>query len=133
MEKAKELIAELKQLMGKTDTESEARRDEIAEWFKVNNSEENSKLMQDFIADGLAEIKTETETLRRQIEDEDYRLLPISYIAKNYFGKSQAWLSQRINGIPVRGKVYTLNAEQKQIFNTAMQDISKKFGSFRLQ
>ena len=56
----------------------------------------------------------------------------MSYIAKHYFGKSSAWLSQRINGTLVRGKAYTLNDEQKRIFNNALQDISSRIGSLHL-
>ena len=47
-------------------------------------------------------------TIREQIND-IVDLIPVSYIAKNYFGKSRAWLYQRINGYKVRGQVYTLN------------------------
>lgn len=132
MEDFNVMLTELKGLMGKTDQQSEKRRDEIAQWVKEHNTPEIEKQWCKFIEDGLAEIKSDTEVLRRQIEDEDYRLLPLSYIAKHYFGKSQAWLSQRINGSPVRGKVYTLNAEQKQIFNNALKDIGKKIGSFQI-
>ena len=132
MNKAKELIKELKQLMGLTDPASEARRDEIAEWFKENNTPENVELFQNFMADGLDEARAEVASLRREIKDEDYRLLPLSYIASHYFKKSAAWLSQRINGTPVRGKVYTLNTEQKNLFNQAVKEIGAKIGSFQL-
>ena len=129
---AKELIKELAGLIGKTDARSEARRDEIAAWFKENNTPENVAMMQQFINNGLDEVNAEITDLRRQIKDEDYRLLPLSYIAGHYFKKSSAWLCQRINGTPVRGKVYTLNTEQKTIFNQALKEIGQKIGSFQL-
>lgn len=65
---------------------------------------------------------------RRQTGDK-YEILPIPYIARHYFGKSAAWLHHRINGNPVRGKVYTLSPEQKEVFNAACRDISQKIGS----
>ena len=132
MDKAKALIKELKGLMGKTTPESEARRNEIFAWFKEHDDEQSQALFDQFMDEGISEMEAEVADIRRQIDDEDYRLLPISYIAKKYFGKSHAWLSQRINGTKVRGHVYTLNEEQKRIFNSAMEDLSKFYGSFRL-
>ena len=60
------------------------------------------------------------------------KLLPLRYIAQKYFGKSAAWLSQRLNGSEVRGHVYTLNAEQKSIFNRAVQEIGQRISSLQL-
>ena len=132
MKEAKALVKELKSLMDKTDPQSEARFKEIKNWFGEHKDDETQKIFDDFMEEGLADVEVEIEDIRRQINDEDYRLLPISYIAKKYFGKSHAWLSQRINGTKVRGHVYTLNDEQKRIFNNAMDDLSKFYGSFRL-
>lgn len=56
-------------------------------------------------------------------------IVPISYIAKNYFGKSRAWLYQRINGYRVRGHVYTLNDNELETFNRALKEIGNKIGS----
>lgn len=132
MEDVKSILEELKSLMSKNDAKSETRRNEIAEWLKNYRTPEVEEEFRKFMEDGLTDITTEINDIRKQIADDDYRLLPLSYIAKKYFGKSHAWLSQRINGTKVRGHVYTLSDEQKQIFNTAMQDLSKFYGSFRL-
>ena len=132
MEEAKVLVEELKELMPKMDEQSEKRIGEITQWFKEHRSEENDALLRTFMEEGVNEVGAEIADIRRQIADEDYRLLPLSYIAHKYFGKSHAWLSQRINGTKVRGHVYTLNDEQKQVFNSAMQDLSRFYGSFRL-
>ena len=99
--------------MDKDDSKSKERRDEIALWFKEHKTQETEELMRQFLEDGVTDIAAEVQDIRRQITDEDYRLLPISYIATKYFGKSHAWLSQRINGTKVRGRVYTLNPEQQ--------------------
>lgn len=123
---------ELRELMGKTDKISETRRDEISLWIKENSdNEEVAKAYGQFMETGLSEIESGIKDIRTQIES-NYELLPISYIAKHYFGKSRAWLYQRINGNKIRGKVYTLNDEQKGIFNSAVQDIAKKIGSVQL-
>ena len=67
-------------------------------------------------------------TIREQM-NEIMDLVPVSYIAKNYFGKSRAWLYQRINGYKVRGRVYSLNEKEVETFNRALKDISNKIGS----
>lgn len=132
MEELRKVLDELKTLMYKDDEQSEKRRIEIARWLGEHDSPEVKRAFEAFMDEGLADIETEVQDIRKQIADEDYKLLPISYIAKKYFGKSHAWLSQRINGTKVRGRIYTLNEEQKQTFNKAMQDLSDFYGSFRL-
>ena len=132
MEKAKELIKEMGTLMGKTDARSEQRRQEIALWFKDNSTPENDALFDDFITKGVGQVAEELESIRHQLEADEYKLLPLSYIATHYFGKSKAWLYQRVNGLKVRGRRYTLNEEQRAIFNNAVQDISRRIGSISI-
>lgn len=132
MEKAKELIKEMGTLMGKTDARSEQRRQEIALWFKDNSTPENDALFDDFITKGVGQVAEELESIRHQLEADEYKLLPLSYIATHYFGKSKAWLYQRVNGLKVRGRRYTLNEEQRAIFNDAVQDISRRIGSISI-
>ncbi len=132
MENINSIFNELKSLMGKTDKASEERRDEISLWLKENSANEEVKEAYNrFMTEGLAEVKSGVDKLREQI-DSRYDLLPISYIAQHYFGKSKAWLYQRLNGNKVRGKVYTLNDEQKNIFNSAVKDIARQIGSVQL-
>lgn len=132
MENINSIFNELKSLMGKTDKASEERRDEISLWLKENSANEEVKgAYNRFMTEGLAEVKSGVDKLREQI-DSRYDLLPISYIAQHYFGKSKAWLYQRLNGNKVRGKVYTLNDEQKNIFNSAVKDIARQIGSVQL-
>ena len=70
-------------------------------------------------------------SIREQLEG-IIEFLPMSYIAKHYFGKSASWLYQRINGNKVGGRSYTLNEEQKATFNRALQDIAKRISSFSI-
>lgn len=62
----------------------------------------------------------------------DEEFLPLSYIARTYFHKSRAWLHQCLNGYQVRGRVYSLNEEERRIFNTAMLELSARIGSVQL-
>lgn len=132
MDETKKIFDELKALMGKTDAESAARRDELALWVNAHKDDPGVRdAYSGFMAEGLAGIEADVARLRSQI-DGKYELLPIAYIARKYFGKSRSWLYQRINGNSVRGKVYSLNDEQKAVFNGAVQDIAKAIGSVRL-
>ena len=131
MEDIGKLLVELKGLMGKEDEKSEARRNEIALWVREHRSPEVEAAWDRFMDEGLSEIGRAVENIRHQI-DHNYDIIPMSYVARHYFGKSQSWLAQRINGYEVRGKVYTLNEAQKAIFNAAMQDLSKQFGSIHI-
>ena len=115
-------------LLGKEDEDSAKKRNEILDWLKANESAEAKAYAEAMIKRHLDDTDKMIGSIRRQIGSK-YEILPISYIARHYFGKSAAWLHQRINGYPVRGKVYTLSPEQKEIFNAACRDISQKIGS----
>ncbi len=137
--KAEELISELSVLAKKTDIASMERAIEIVNWFGEHSDNDDVKRMfTDYVeSKGISDMEIGAENLRKQIiaeqMDEDLkRVIPLSYIAKYYFKKSAAWLSQRINGTPVRGKVYTLSGEQKETFNRAMRELGQKIGSFQI-
>ena len=118
-------------MLGKDDEASENRKNEIVAWLEENGDDNAKQACKKMIMLNLKRIDKDVATIREQLGSK-YDILPISYIAKHYFGKSVSWLHQRINGYSVRGHVYTLNDEQKKIFNNACQDIAKKIGSFKL-
>ena len=132
MEDTKKLLAEYRSLMGLDDAASVARKEEIAELLKKSATAGTQEQAREFVKDNLARIDSDMAVLRHKIDSESYGLLPLSYIAKRYFGKSAAWLSQRLNGTPVRGHVYTLNDEQKSTSNNALQEIGDRIASLRL-
>lgn len=100
---------------------SQQDREKITE-ILLSHMDETIEEMK-IIDDQLTEM-----TIKKQLQDVA-EIVSLSYIAKHYFGRTRQWLYQRINGNPVRGKVYTLNAKEKDILNNALQDISKKIGS----
>ena len=66
------------------------------------------------------------EALRKKMGDMP-KFINLSQIARVYFGKSQSWLLQRINGNKVNGKeVRFTPAEVKQL-EAAFHDLGKKF------
>lgn len=129
------VLEELKQLTGLDDDVSEARKKELTEWLEANKAG-NEQQIDKFMDEWLNEMETDVEdikqqALRQQLTDEAYKLIPWSYIARQYFGKSLSWLTQRVNGYTVRGRVYTLNEEQKQTLNRALTEIGATIGSYR--
>lgn len=131
MNEVAERIEVLKSCIGKTDEESRKKFSESVAYLKANDSEEVQQVLSELLGNGLAEVKKEIEVLKSQIEDV-YEILPLSYIAKTYFNKSRAWLYQRLNGYKIKGRTYSLNEEEKRIFNAAMQDLSARIGSVQL-
>ena len=131
MNEIEQKIEELKACIGKTDSESHKKFEEALVYLRENDSEEVQRMLSDLLSVGLAEVEQEVRTLKRQI-GEVYDLIPLSYIAGKYFGKTRSWLYQRLNGYQVRGKVYSLNEKEKEIFNKAMQDLAERFASVRL-
>lgn len=135
MENIQKVMAELKALAGKDDAASSSRKDELTEWLLAHKSGHEQEI-DDFMENWLCEMEADNEdikqqSLRKQMDEKLYKLTPWSYIAKEYFGKSVSWLTQRVNGYPVRGRVYTLNEEQKQTLNRALSEIGTFIGSYR--
>ena len=136
MRKVKDLLSEYESLIGSDKPEDERRKEEIVKLLESTDSPEQRKMVDEMAKRSIEQIgedlqEIEQEVLRGKIDERIYRLTPWGYIAKEYFGKSAAWLSQRINGTPVRGQVYTLNEEQKQTLNRAMREVGELIGSFR--
>lgn len=83
------------------------------------------------VAQAALEQITETnEEARALIVKEQLKeILPVislSFIAKQYFGKTKEWLYQRINGNVVNGKPATFTSEEKERLNFALKDIADK-------
>ena len=136
MEEIRKVMEELKSLAGTSDQVSENKKEELANWL-VNHKEGHEDEIDSFMEKWLCEMEADVENikkqaLREQLDDKAYKLIPWSYIAKEYFGKSVSWLTQRINGYAVRGKVYTLNDEQKATLNRALSEIGSLIGSYRV-
>ena len=56
----------------------------------------------------------------------------LSYIAKTYFGKSRAWLMQKVNGNTVNGKKAAFTPGESRQMREALQDLSKKLSKAAL-
>lgn len=124
---------QVKDFAGARDAEGMAKFKEALEYLKEHNSAELRDRMAKHITAKLDELEPKVKelTAREQLGD-IYEMLPLSFIAREYFGKSPAWLLQRINGYKVNGKARAFSEEEKEKFNFALQDLSKRIGSFRV-
>lgn len=138
MKDFQEKLNELKSVMGKEDAESQARFAALAAELKAASlTDEEQAAFNEWYRNGMDELGKEIDRIERKASireqlDGIIEFLPMSYIAKHYFGKSASWLYQRINGNTVRGRVYTLNDEQRATFNAALQDIARQLSSFSI-
>lgn len=86
---------------------------------------------QTLIEKGDRMIDSEIKEVRSRLGDTP-EIVSMSYIAKNYFGKSRTWLYQRINGNKVNGKpVFFTRAERRQL-QEALHDIGQKLSAITL-
>ena len=136
MNEIEALVKELESLIGASDQKKMARFDEVLSRLKELNGPEVQEKVKPIVEKQLEFLRSmhpvvEQEVMRRRMDEKVYKLTPWGYIAKEYFGKSAAWLSQRINGTPVRGRVYTLNEEQKKTLNRALSEVGELIGSYR--
>ena len=136
MNRNEELLQEAERLIREQPEGADERIDEIVKELEASDSPEQRRMVSDMLHRQLVATEKNLmdighELMRRQIDDELYKIIPWSYIARAYFHREPSWLHQRINGSSVRGKVYTLNEEQKQTLNRALADIGHRIGSYR--
>jgi hypothetical protein len=76
---------------------------------------------------GGAAIRESVDDIRRRLEaDGIQEAISMTYIAKTYFGKSAAWLYQRLNGNVVNGKVARFTDKERERFADALRDLSRR-------
>lgn len=137
----KTINEELKELSAILNGDSANKEEEYQQKFlyiqEHYTTEADLEAIADWLLNGYRELNAEAEELNRTIAlqekiKEMKEIVPISYIARNYFGKSTAWLQQRIYGYKVRGRVYTLSDQDRQVFDNAIRDICNKLGSLSI-
>ncbi len=79
------------------------------------------------------EIVAEAETIvARDALRDVLPAISVAYIARNYFGRSRAWLTQRINGNAINGKRATFTPEELQTMRAALRDLSGRLAAVEL-
>lgn len=69
------------------------------------------------------------EQLMRKRLGEITQIVSLSYVARTYFGKSRAWLHQRMNGNIVNGKQARFSEAECQQLQNALHDLGRKLSS----
>lgn len=83
--------------------------------------------------EGLRKVLAEAdEMIARHKMGDITEAVSLSYIAKTYFGKSRAWLMQKVNGNTVNGKRAAFTADESQRMREALQDLSDKLSKAAL-
>ncbi|MCE8736724.1 DUF5053 domain-containing protein [Bacteroides fragilis] len=129
----KDELQALRPLFG---TESEEYYSRVENIAKKYTTDEDKKEINAFMTELLNDIGDEMDQVKQdciklQLQDVS-EIISIAWIAKTYFGKTKNWLYQRINGNIVNGKACRFTDEEIDIFNRALQDISKKIGSLNI-
>lgn len=117
-------------MIGGLTAESMAQIEQIK---AMATTPEDEAIIEEFVARQLENIEDDVA----EMEEMTYRLqmgevleiVNLSYIAKKYFGRTQSWLSQRINGCTVNGKKATFTESEIETLNHALDDIAKIIGS----
>ena len=123
---------ELGKLMESNPTSPEVTR--LAHEIKSEcHSPEEETMVEEFVGARLPKLAEDIETLREdaiklQLEEVS-EMLNLSYIARKYFKKSRAWLSQRVNGSIVNGKHCRFTAVELDTLNCALRDMSVRLSA----
>jgi hypothetical protein len=115
--------------------------------LRIGDKEQLGDLYRDFPNDRNtiteyveALLKRATKELDAKIDEISVRvqlaqyieMLPLAYISRCYFNRTKSWLYQRINGNIVNGASAKFTDGEKDVFNSALQDISKRIGSINI-
>jgi predicted transcriptional regulator len=125
--------------LSKANTDDEIN-DIIRQHNQVELSEEEKQrysdtVISDFdtilkkIDEDIEELKA--DRIREKIGELD-KAISFAYIAKHYFGKSQSWLTQRLNGSRVNGKEARFNKSEVMQLEEAIHDLGRKLSSLTL-
>lgn len=94
------------------------------------STDEDEKALEEFVGSRIASLSSDIDDLHDEATKlqlgEISDMINLSYIAKKYFHKSRAWLSQRINGNNVNGHACRFTPEELVTFNGALRDMSAR-------
>ena len=122
-----------------TAKERKAISDDYKRWFNSLSEDEQkaeTALQIENARMVLEGVKVNNEELDARRIREKLGTVPeaisMSYIAKNYFGKTKTWLYQRLNGNKVNGKEARFTEEEARQLQTALHDLGQRLSSIIL-
>ena len=128
-----EEIAALEKAINEKSTSESENIERIKKIREMVTTPEDEAILDEFVARQLDDIEKsisemEEAIIRYQL-GEVMEIVNLSYIAKKYFGRSQSWLSQRINGCIVNGKRASFTENEIQTLKSALSDITNIINS----
>ena len=113
--------------------------DRYNDWFASLSADEQRAVlesrkesMRSFLSEAKANMeKLDAAIIRKKLGDMP-DALSMSYIAKNYFGKTSTWLYQRINGNNVNGKKAGFTSEEALQLQDALHDLGRRLSTIVL-
>ena len=104
--------------------ESKKRFGEFLNSLELEDKKAFVMAFQSSAKQAISEAKSLAETVRaREKLVNVLNFTSMSYIAKNYFGKSRQWLYQRINGSMVNGKPVYFTKDDLAKLSTALSEL----------
>ena len=129
---AKEKIEKLKNEFISLNTEEERRAFDVKFHNHIDSlTEDQKKEFADAFADSAREQVKKTKrfcnevTTRLELED-ILGVVSMAYISREYFHKSKAWFSQKLNGNIKNGTVSSFSDDELKTLCYALEDISEK-------
>lgn len=128
-----DMLADFEKFKGMSSEERIAFQEERAR--RVESMSDNERhIFIDTTKKGLGAIKSDLQDIKLAFELGDVaNAISLSYIAKNYFGKSKNWLYQRLNGNKVNGKPAQFTEEERAQFAEALRDLSRRINEAALK
>lgn len=128
-----EEIAALEKAINEKSTSESENIERIKRIREMVTTPEDEAILEEFVSRQLDDIEKsisemEEAIIRYQL-GEVMEIVNLSYIAKKYFGRSQSWLSQRINGCIVNGKRASFTENEIQTLKSALSDIANIINS----
>lgn len=112
----------------RTATTEEQRAEVAAEMARLQEQDPEAycSALENLIREAGEQVE---ELTMAQRMGEMAKVVSMSYVARKYFGKTRAWLSQKTNGNVVNGKPAAFTSEERNVLKAALADISKELGS----
>lgn len=105
---------------------TQAEKDEIFDQIRAEMDADAEGVAKAALAQIIETNERAKEIIIRNQLKEILPVISLSFIAKEYFGKTKEWLYQRINGNVVNGKPARFTEEEKNTLNFALKDIADR-------
>lgn len=105
---------------------TQAEKDEIFDQIRAEMDVDAEGVAKAALAQIIETNERAKEIIVRNQLKEILPVISLSFIAKEYFGKTKEWLYQRINGNVVNGKPARFTEEEKNTLNFALKDIADR-------